>query len=164
MSHYLSRSWISQNQNWNLLFIANIACKVADRQSCAKGVCINNPLKNSPLLNTFHFFREQKKEHEVCSRPFDLLLPCNGGKGTILLQRPPDCVGFRPGWNSSKTAFQYNHSFGFQKPMKVKVVNWGRKKWNKHDLMHIYHKPWEIIQKIEWNSSNGQIHCFHYVQ
>ena len=26
-----------------------------------------------------------------------------------------------------KTAFQYNHSFGFQKPMKVKVVKWGWK-------------------------------------
>ena len=62
------------------------------------------------------------------------------------------------------TAFQYNHSFGFQKPMKVKVVKWGWKKWNEHDLMHIYHKQCEIIQKIEWNSSNGQIHCFHYVR
>ena len=62
------------------------------------------------------------------------------------------------------TAFQYNHSFGFQKPMKVKVVKWGWKKWNEHDPMHIYHKQCEIIQKIEWNSSNGQIHCFHYVR
>ena len=63
-----------------------------------------------------------------------------------------------------RTAFQYNHSFGFQKPMKVKVVKWGWNKWNEHDLMHIYHKQCEIIQKIEWNSSNGQIHCFHYVR
>ena len=62
------------------------------------------------------------------------------------------------------TAFQYNHSFGFQKPMKVKVVEWGWKKWNEHDLMHIYHQQCEIIQKIEWNNSNGQIHCFHYVR
>ena len=62
------------------------------------------------------------------------------------------------------TAFQYNHSFGFQKPMKLKVVKWGWKNWNEHDLMHIFHKQCEIIQKIEWNSSNGQIHCFHYVR
>ena len=27
-------------------------------------------------------------------------------------------------------------------------------------LMHIYHKQCEIIQKIRWKSSNGQIHCF----
>ena len=67
-------------------------------------------------------------------------------------------------WFIYTTAFQYNHSFGFQKPMKVKVVKWGWKKWNKHDMMHIYHKQCEIIQKIEWNSSNGQIHCFHYVR
>ena len=65
---------------------------------------------------------------------------------------------------NNMTAFQYNHSFGFQKPMKVKVVKWGWTKWNEHDLMHIYHKQCEIIQKIEWNSSNGQIHCFHYVR
>ena len=62
------------------------------------------------------------------------------------------------------TAFQYNHSFGFQKPMKVKVVKWGWKKWKGHDLMHICHKQCEIIQKIAWNSSNGQIHCFHYLR
>ena len=48
----------------------------------------------------------------------------------------------------SKTAFQYNHLFWFQKPMKVKRVKWSRKKWNGHDLMHIYHKKCEIIQKI----------------
>ena len=66
--------------------------------------------------------------------------------------------------NQIMTAFQYNHSFGFQKPMKVKVVKWGWKNWNEHDLMHIYHKQCEIIQKIEWNSSNGQIYCFHYVR
>ena len=62
------------------------------------------------------------------------------------------------------TAFQNNHSFWFQKPMKVKVVKWGKKKWNEHDLMHIYHKQCEIIQKIEWNSSNDQIHYFHYMR
>ena len=62
------------------------------------------------------------------------------------------------------TAFQYNHSFGFQKPMKVKVVKWGRKNWNDHDLMHIYHEQCEIIQTIEWKGSNGQIHCFHYLR
>ena len=46
------------------------------------------------------------------------------------------------------TAFQCIHLFGFQKPMKVKVVKWGRKNWNEHDLMHIYHKQCEIIQKL----------------
>ena len=31
--------------------------------------------------------------------------------------------------------------------MKVKVVKWCRKKWNKHNLMYIYHKQCEIKQK-----------------
>ena len=46
------------------------------------------------------------------------------------------------------------------KTMKVKVVKWCRKKWNKPNLMHIYHKQSEIMQKIQWNSSNGQLHWF----
>ena len=44
--------------------------------------------------------------------------------------------------------------------MKVKVVKWCRKKWNEHNLMYIYHKQCEIKQKIQWNSSNGQIQPF----
>ena len=44
--------------------------------------------------------------------------------------------------------------------MKMKVVIWCRKKWNEHNLMYIYHKQCEIKQKIQWNSSNGQLHWF----
>ena len=44
--------------------------------------------------------------------------------------------------------------------MRVKVVKWCRKKWNEHNLMYIYHKQCEIKQKIQWNSSNGQLHWF----
>ena len=44
--------------------------------------------------------------------------------------------------------------------MKVEVVKWCRKKWNEHNLMYIYHKQYEIKQKIQWNSSNGQLHLF----
>ena len=46
------------------------------------------------------------------------------------------------------------------KLVKVKVVKWCRKKWNEHNLMYIYHKQCEIKQKIQWNSSNGQLHWF----
>ena len=46
------------------------------------------------------------------------------------------------------------------KTMKVKVVKWCRKKWNKPNLMYIYHKQSEIMQKNQWNSSNGQLHWF----
>ena len=37
-------------------------------------------------------------------------------------------------------------------------------KWNEHNLMYIYHKQCEIMQKIQRISSNGQFHCFHYVR
>ena len=50
------------------------------------------------------------------------------------------------------TASQYNPWFEFQSWMKVKVVKWCRKKkkWNEHNLMHIYHKQCEIMQKNQW--------------
>ena len=44
--------------------------------------------------------------------------------------------------------------------MNVKVVKWCLKMWNEHNLMNIYHKQCEIMQKIQWNSSNGQNHWF----
>ena len=46
------------------------------------------------------------------------------------------------------TRSQHNHWFGFQKPMKVKVVKWVRKKWNEHDLM-----PW-----WQWYTATYKIH------
>ena len=60
------------------------------------------------------------------------------------------------------TASQYNPWFEFQSWMKVKVVKWCRKKkkWNEHNLMHIYHKQCEIMQKNQWNSSNGKLYWF----
>ena len=51
-------------------------------------------------------------------------------------------------------------SYHHTRPMKVKVVKWCRKKWNEHNLMTIYHKQCEIKQKIQWNSSNGQLQPF----
>ena len=38
-------------------------------------------------------------------------------------------------------------SFESQSRMKVKVVKWCRKKWFDHNLMYIYHKQCEILQK-----------------
>ena len=58
------------------------------------------------------------------------------------------------------TQSQLVWSFESQSWVKVKVVKWCRKKWNEHNLMWIYHKQCEILQKIHWNSSNGQIHWF----
>ena len=40
-------------------------------------------------------------------------------------------------------------------PIHVKVVKWCRKEWNEHNLMYIYHKQCEIMQKIQWNSSKA---------
>ena len=58
------------------------------------------------------------------------------------------------------TQSQLVWSFESQNWVKVKVVTWCWKKWNKHNLMYIYHKQCEIKQKIQWNSSNGQLHWF----
>ena len=60
------------------------------------------------------------------------------------------------------TASQYNPWFEFQSWMKVKVVKWCRKKkkWNEHNLMHIYHKQCEIMQKNQWNSSKANFTDF----
>ena len=38
----------------------------------------------------------------------------------------------------------------------------GPKKWYEHNLMYIYHKQCEIMQKFQWNSSNGQLHWFPF--
>ena len=45
-------------------------------------------------------------------------------------------------------------------PIHVKVVKWCRKKWNEHNLMCIYHKQCEIMQKIQWNSSKANFTDF----
>ena len=36
----------------------------------------------------------------------------------------------------------------------------GCNRWNMVNLIHIYAKQCEIMQKNWWKSSNGQIHCF----
>ena len=59
-----------------------------------------------------------------------------------------------------KTQSQLVWPFESQSWVKVKVVKWCRKKWNEHNLIYIYHKQCEIMQKIQWNSSNGQLHWF----
>ena len=43
-------------------------------------------------------------------------------------------------------------------PIHVKVVKWCRKECNEHNLMYIYRIQCEIMQKIQWNSWNGQLH------
>ena len=45
-------------------------------------------------------------------------------------------------------------------PIHVKVVKWCRKKWNEHNLMCIYHKQCEIMQKNRWNSSKANFTDF----
>ena len=45
------------------------------------------------------------------------------------------------------TRSQLVWSFESQSRVKVKVVKWCRKKWNDHNLMYIYHKQCEILQK-----------------
>ncbi len=62
--------------------------------------------------------------------------------------------------NGIMTRTQINDTFLFQNRVKVKVVGEVSEKWNKPNLMYIYHKQCEIMQKIQWNSSNGQLHWF----
>ena len=45
-------------------------------------------------------------------------------------------------------------------PIHVKVVKWCRKEWNEHNLMYIYHKQCEIMQKIQWNNSKANFTDF----
>ena len=42
----------------------------------------------------------------------------------------------------------------------LKVVKWCWKRWNGPILLHIYDRQCEIIQKIQWKSSNFQFQCF----
>ena len=58
---------------------------------------------------------------------------------------------------SYMTQSQLVWSFESQSRVKVKVVKLCRKKWFDHNMMYIYHKQYEILQKIIWNSSNGQL-------
>ena len=43
---------------------------------------------------------------------------------------------------------------------KLKVAKRCWKQLYEHNLMYIYHKQCENMQKIQWKSSNGQIQCF----
>ena len=64
------------------------------------------------------------------------------------------------------TASQYNPWFEFQSWMKVKVVKWCRKKkkWNEHNLMHIYHKQCEIMQKKSMKQLKRQtLLIYHWI-
>ena len=47
-----------------------------------------------------------------------------------------------------------------QSRTKLKVVKWGGNKWNEHILVYINAKQCEIIQKVQWKGSNGQLQCF----
>ena len=42
----------------------------------------------------------------------------------------------------------------------LKVVILVSEKWNEHNLMYIYHKQCEIMQKIQWNSSKANFTDF----
>ena len=64
-----------------------------------------------------------------------------------------------PQWTDT-TQSQLVWSFESQSRVKVKVVKWCRKKWFDHNLMYIYHKQCEILQKIHRNSSNIQFQWF----
>ena len=55
---------------------------------------------------------------------------------------------------------QIDHSGLYISRVKVKVVKWCRKKWFDHNLMYIYHKQCEILQKNHRSSSNIQFQWF----
>ena len=62
---------------------------------------------------------------------------------------------------SYKTQSRLMSWYEYWKWVKVKVVKC--QKWNEYNLMYIFHKQCEIMQKNRRISSNGQFHCFHYV-
>ena len=64
----------------------------------------------------------------------------------IVLARPSKLPN-RPQRPENKTQSQLVWSFESQSRVKVKVVKWCRKKWFDHNLMYIYHKQYEILQK-----------------
>ena len=77
----------------------------------------------------------------------------------IVLARPSKLPN-RPQSPENKTQSQLVWSFESQSRVKVKVVKWCRKKWFDHNLMYIYHKQCEILQKNHRNSSNIQFQWF----
>ena len=54
---------------------------------------------------------------------------------------------------SLKTAFQINHRFEFQSWVKVKVVAEVSEKWNKPNLMYIYHKQCNVKSCKNFNET-----------
>ena len=64
----------------------------------------------------------------------------------IVLARPSKLPN-RPQRPENKTQSQLVWSFESQSRVKLKVVKWCRKKWFDHNLMYIYHKQCEILQK-----------------
>ena len=79
----------------------------------------------------------------------------------IVLARPSKLPN-RPQRPENKTQSQLVWSFESQSRVKVKVVKWCRKKWFDHNLMYIYHKQCEIMQKNQWNTSNGQLYWYPF--
>ena len=59
-----------------------------------------------------------------------------------------------------KTQCQDEFRILSSRTQKLKLVKWCWKQQSEHNLMYIYHKQCENMQKIQWKSSNGQIQCF----
>ena len=69
-------------------------------------------------------------------------------------EKPPCCGECKKSFSQTETLSRHIlichslRSYHHTRPMKVKVVKWCRKKWNKPNLMYIYHKQSEIMQKV----------------
>ena len=68
-------------------------------------------------------------------------------------------LGFR--FHCHKTQCQDEFRIPSGRTQKLKVAKWCWKQRNEHNLMYIYHKQCENMQKIQWKCSNGQIQCFY---
>ena len=70
-------------------------------------------------------------------------------------------VVLSPSPKLNKTHNRLMVAFDSQKGPNLKVVKWCWERWNGSILVHISDKQCEIIQKIQWKSSNFQIQCFY---
>ena len=119
-------------------------------------------------IGPFHLF-----QHHLTTFKFGLLLESNAtiSRFCVLCDQYLDVFFLIPNawWNySDKSKPKFNMTqnrlmvaFDSQKGPNLKVVKWCWKGWNGPILVHIYDKQCEIIQKIQWKSSNFQFQCFY---
>ena len=63
-------------------------------------------------------------------------------------------------WTLTMTQCQDEVRILSGRTQKLKVAKRCWKQLNEHNLMYIYHKQYENMQKNQWKSSDGQIQCF----